>query len=328
MDSPESLWVQYLALQEYPDAMRLFSHWTVGPGQISAGYERRRRLDCLVVERPGTFVMSNFHEDSHYRGHKDNCRLNEAVNFDPVGTRRNSDSELSSEEEEEVEEGGNRGVFRLTEKTAEGNSILRDYAEIMNEAVRKARLADQAYPRLEFKVRLDYECDFLHGKTFETSEGKKVRLKKWLKKKFPDSHVGFKMNPLTEKELLRRLLTSPSLGGFVVIKGGREKREDTTSSLMGFCLTKHQTKDVSELGKFALRLACQAGDLDPDKPSDRRKARQRLERACRTRRLTMCNKSFGDETHSTLSLQQLRFLVRERGLRDFSLVHYLHYDYR
>ena len=49
LESPESLFCQYLALEVYPDAAYVMSGYHAGQGQVAFGADYRRRADCLVA---------------------------------------------------------------------------------------------------------------------------------------------------------------------------------------------------------------------------------------------------------------------------------------
>ena len=51
MDNKESLFVQYLNLHAFPDALYVCSAFTSGLGQLTFGSDARRKADCLVATR-------------------------------------------------------------------------------------------------------------------------------------------------------------------------------------------------------------------------------------------------------------------------------------
>jgi hypothetical protein len=113
-------------------------------------------------------------------------------------------------------------------------------------------------------------------------------------------------------------------GGFVVIHGGREKKDDLASKSMGFCMQKSSVR-ATELGEGAHKLAQEV--VERELPPERIAAaggleaagKEYLEKKCKDARYTMTRKHF--EETICLPLSQFRWLVKERHLTDFSLLH-------
>lgn len=150
-------------------------------------------------------------------------------------------------------------------------------------------------------------------------------------------------------KLLEHLLDEGSgAGGFVTIRfavrpatvdrisrpsflsrGGHEAADDQASKTLGFCLQRGSAKPA-ELGPGAMKLSREraAGRLnkchhETDHAFERRvleAAMMDLDSKCDAE-LTLTRRSYDGE--HCIPLDQFRFLVRERGFRDYVLVHYL-----
>ncbi len=231
----------------------------------------------------------------------------------------------TDDEDDEMEEALASGEFALGDSTQRMNDLQRSYVDYLNEAVTEARRDDPSYPPLIFEVRFEYACDYFHGNAFQARQSGKSYLDggllRLLREEHPqDSLVGgvVARSPLgrgkiEEKELLRRLLTDDELCGFVTVRGGAEERRDIASLMQAFCLGKFGSEEDPEgdLGPLASRME---GD--------------RLKKRCRGKCLTMTRLGYDPRQLTTMSVQNLRFLVQERGFNSFTLVHYIHYEQR
>jgi hypothetical protein len=187
---------------------------------------------------------------------------------------------------------------------------------MLNRCAGEAREKRPDFPDLRFSCRFDYACSYFHSGV-RTAEGRSYKsLASLLRTEHPrDAIVDSPFRRMTELKLVEKLLTDDAWAGLVTIRGGRETRIDAASAVQGFCLGKHRTEDVRELGDFAVRVNGRAEG-----------AEDRLRDQCKKRNLTMAKRSF--DGLNTLSTQHLRFLVQHRGLRGFRLVHYTHLSLR
>ena len=231
----------------------------------------------------------------------------------------------TDDEDDEREETMTRGEFSPGTSTRRINQLQSGYVDFLNEAVAAARRADPSYPPLRFEAHFEYACDYFHGNAFRARRSEKSYcaggLLRLLREEHPrDSVVGGAVGrgplgggKIGERELLRRLLTDDELGGFVTVRGGAEGRRDIASLMQAFCLGKFGSEDDPE------------GDLGP---LARRLEGDRLEKRCRGKRLTMTRLGYAPQQLTTMSVQNLRFLVQERRFTNFTLVHYIHYEQR
>ena len=268
------------------------------------------------------------------------------------------EGEYGSEEEEEEEEDflpfppdhpqpeRARGEFLEKEESGRGDEVARDYAaelnlclaEMRREAEEKERGNEEEKeeeeegkgesrrgrlmvvpPNLHFSYQAHYACEY----GLCTRAGLRLRSQR-LAANHPGQSIAEEHPPPGEKgigevELLRRILLDPSYQGLVLIRKGREKRRDYLSQAMGFCLS-HHVPNPYELGSQALKAALWECEGNPAE------AVAWLERHCSQRHLTTAKKSFdGYSLHSTF---MLRWLVQNRLLSDFELVHYVSLERR
>ena len=335
----ESLWSQYVASgrAEGRVPFRVMGNFFAGPGQLSTCNSVGRRADLTVVERPGKIVFRQFHGlRAHGLGHRASCRrYNPAVDdVDPDERIEAAGGELSDSDdddewsdedeawsedefEEEFEVGGSRTYDPVRAgKTAEGDELLIRYCRALNDACRKA-----GFP-VEFDHRVEYECDYFHDNEIEPG---RTDLRKLLEEELGDDClVGFRESSFTESELLRRILFDDDFGGFCTIRGGYEAREDTAALMHAFLHTHQRPRGVDELGEYAVEVRRQELGLVTSA-----EARQKLEKELARRpALTMVRRSYGPDTLTTMSMENLRFLVRERHLTGFRLVHAARYNLR
>lgn len=146
---------------------------------------------------------------------------------------------------------------------------------------------------------------------------------------------------VTETELVDLLLEEPdnadhAIGGFIVLSGGRETVDDLASETTGFCF---QRSGVSpeELGEGARQLseeiavreglveAAGEGEDEDETLAERvKKAGEKyLRDRCKGSSYTLMRKHYRDPI--CLPVNLFRFMVRHRGLTDYSVLHYAHY---
>ena len=315
--SEESLWSQYLALEVYPEATRIFTHFHAGPGQLVAGDAPGRRADATVVLEGGKrIVFCQYHGEGHYDGHADGCPLQRRLPGCTGGHGGDGPRRWGQRDEE--------GEFRATAKTEEGDALLRAYAEAMTAA------ADTG---ARFEVRIDLACDLFHRRRRRGGKGEEAKkresLSERLRRLYPSGSLtgdpfGRKGGgkTITESALLKELLTNDQYQGFVTLVGGRENRDDIASLTSGFCLVKNTPK-ASDLGLFTKISAGIEAGCQTEEASERV-----LEERCEERRLTTTKRSFEAGTGHTMTVQTLRFLFQHRKLRQFRLLHAMLFELR
>ncbi|CAM6055381.1 unnamed protein product [Sphagnum tenellum] len=318
MDSGESLFVQYMALETFADANYVCSAFHSGCGQLSYGSNYRRKAD-LMISRVKTdrdsglsvFHLSfwNYHEQAFHGdgGHLKSCRR-----YDPTSPPP-----------------------RLF-----GGGRPRDDEDVLKEAY--ARSMTEVDPeRLLVTYRAVHECEFFHGKTSpdphkfnpsldttDCSQYKDVR--EMLSKKHPrDSVLGFRSREFTQDQLVKKIMDggynhegSNEYGGFVTIVGGVEKPKPGDKVLDGAFGFFHQRGkvNVQDLGPFTRFQAVKmhGGDV---------KAAAKFLKRQTSEDQTFSRSAFLSDSE-TLSLDYFRFLVRERGLCQFSIRHALIYRHK
>ncbi len=337
----ESLWSQYVASGRAGDGrapFRVMGNFFAGPGQISTCNSVGRRADLTVVERPGRIVFWQFHGlRAHGLTHRPTCRLYDPARDDvdpedvcspPVDDdddESESDGDDESDEawsedelEEELETAASSATFErhLALRTARNDELLIRYCRSLTDACRKAGID------VEFEHRIEYECDYFHRNEIEPGH---TDLRRLLEEELGDeSLVGFREQEFTESELLSRVLFDEDFGGFCTIRGGFESREDTAAMMHAFLHTHQKSRGVDELGQYAIEVRRQELGL-----VTATEARKKLERELARRpALTLVRRSYGPDTLTTMSVENLRFLVRERRLTRFRLVHVARYHLR
>jgi len=291
LESDESVAIQYLQTVTYKDALRCHSQFGAGPGQAVFGRSGRKRVDGLFLQAPGVWRIVQVHEAGHLsqRGHETWCRF-----FRGVGHVYNSDTRISDEE--------NLGY---------------------------ARHLSSALPEISIEYETISECVFKHGNPLKCGRGTDARmvLKKWHKDDCvfkPDWLVGRDLIPA--KELVERLESPQSeqetAASFVVIRAGaRETADDIVSKITGFCLQR-STPTPDELGEAALDVV--RASLEEAGASGCPRAY--LQSRCENGPFTMLRKSFHRDI--CLSVSNLRWLQKYRGLENVEIVHYIHYECR
>ena len=358
MDNLESLFVQYLNLHVFPNALYVCSAWTAGLGQITFGSDARRKADCLVaaeeerisrgrvIETRRVLRYFNFHGTKfHGSGfHLPGCPQSssrEKLNT-PVADK------VPCFDQEKKKESVNPGLWLEEEvKIRDDQDELKHlYAEALTR-VNPSSLA----------VRYDvaHECDFFHGKPLPDSArlravsvedsqlgwrtrekgfdsaglGEKYSsVKELLKKKYPtDSVLGVEKKEYTQDSLVEHILQSGynsipgnGFGGFVTITGGKETRTDDGTILRQFGMC-HQrcSRRAEEVGAFSrFQASRQQGSIE--------KGERWIDRLI-TAKSTMSRNSF-HEKGETISLDYFHFLLNERGLTGYKIRHFISYQHR
>lgn len=198
MGREESVFVQYHSLELFPDAFRVYSEYTAGPGQLVCGRSDRHCVDLCLVPRPGDVRMINYHSDYyHYAGHSKNC-----ASFNSV-----PDRDL---------------VFN--DETAESDSFAKGYVAALNDRLAALVVSPPNEKEGEFEwmrgrcPRFSYEvftsCDLFHGRTY-LHDGRRRELKEHLRVKHGEKALlGFPApGKMKAAELRRRILEDEEFGG-------------------------------------------------------------------------------------------------------------------
>ncbi len=216
------------------------------------------------------------------------------------------------------------GQFLATEGTKRGDEDVREYLDCLNGAVASAREGDPTFPPLVFEYRAEFACHYFHGNVFRGRRTGNLygSLQRLLVGEHPEDSLVTggallgRAGGVGEPALLRRLLQDDSLSGFVTVRGGWEEKRDLSSLMQGYCLGKFgSSRDpAQDLGGFAELQASAAG--------------ANLAKMCEKKRLTMTRLGYGPKQLTTMSLQNLRFLVQQRSFRGFEVIHFIGYELR
>ena len=211
----------------------------------------------------------------------------------------------------------------MDEDSKENDALNRTYAEHLNAAVARERSKCPSFPDVWFGYAAELECDVdLH-----TS-----RPMKDLRRRFKHEAVGIeshvsRANTTTEANLVEQILTNPDYSGFVAFEGGEESVVDAASLQLGFCMQRYRPQEgsfLADLGPGAL----EAAQDDRAESLSKEDAEAILKRAFGKASVTTSRLSFPKKKVSVVSVGLFRWLVKERGLRNFVLRHYCHYSYR
>jgi hypothetical protein len=181
-------------------------------------------------------------------------------------------------------------------------------------------------------MTIDYEtlneCDFEHGATAWSNPEKYLAGNDFI---FTPMWMRGRNQRISQSDLLSKIMDGTA-GGFVVLSGGRESVSDEASTVSGFCLQR-SCVTPDELGPVAQEMASNSAQCKQKKNEteeawqSRRIAAGRRLLAMRTRAgHTLLRKSF----HGLIALptQQFLWMVKERGLKDYELVHFIGYELR
>ena len=160
-----------------------------------------------------------------------------------------------------------------------------------------------------------------HSRSTREPEAKMHKtLRDFLKHEHPDDSVlGFPFREISSKYLLKQIL-SGELTGFVGFEGGREKTpKDKVGSLFSFICQRSRVKE-SEIGELTkLQLRSQYGKQAP-----------LMLKKYLSQYFTL-TKSYADYQSAGLLVMNTRlfsWLVRERGMHDFRIRHFLAYRFK
>lgn len=323
----ESLAVQYFALEKYPDSVRTYTYQHSGCGQIQLGPTAKRHVDqVLVFDTPDgvEWLCINIHEfGSHCvgpLGHKAECKRYKGV--DPTF---NEDTKMLDRFNtaycEHITRSGfvrmkysvmtecdlwhgnalkvaSKGELQIDQLSCQASSVLLDSTKTDKEFVRMTSPENKE----EFKTmmfRLQPE-DFVARQNFMT---------------------GIK----TESDMLNHI-TRSEIDGFVTICGGVELADDLASQSMAYCISR-SLPQPDELGEgFYILCRQMAREKFPwlEGEALEERTREIMEKRCSSR-ITMTRKNFPHPV--TISMSYLRWLIKERKLSHFSILHVYAYRY-
>ena len=187
----------------------------------------------------------------------------------------------------------------------------------------------KAMPEMNIEYEVVSECRFKCQNVLPCGRGVDARtvLKKWHKEDCvfkPDWLMG--RDIISAEELAQRLESDDSeeelAASFVVIRAGaRETADDIVSKITGFCLQR-STPKPEELGPVALdtvkaSLAEAGSNACPQ---------EYLKKRCENGPFTMVRKSFHRDI--CISVSNLRWLQKYRGLANVEILHYIHFECR
>ena len=279
----EAIFVQYLGLVCFPECIYIHSAVHAGPGQISFGDYRLDLIDATVVKAPGRISYINFHERNvHYKGHFKSPRQ-------PLGCSGTFPCRQAGEEND----------FYVFSSTSSKDEIKADYCAAINETASKMDYD------LEFEYLPVFECQIFH----DNNNNNKQQLSAYLQTTFPKQFLPSQPKHVTYKDMLHKLITEKSVGGFAVITGGRDGGPGR--ELFGYCVTK-QFPDPSEIGEYSADLIKSMGVKN-------------LDAFCKKTPLTVPRSNFLDTSYEVVAISYLRWLIENRKLHDFKIVHVLAY---
>ena len=309
-DSKECEVVQYLSLVKYSKALRVFSQFHSGPGQLVFGKTLKRYKDLCVLTGEGKITFIQFHERSHLvsdSSHSSHCRYNNANN----NKRLEYNYETAIADEENIR-----------------------YAKYLTEQI----------PELTIRYEIYNECDFFHGnsycfkdKTVQYSSPKKYLLGEGYEKDCVFKPEWLNQSCMTQNFLIEKIMkTTECDNGFVVLeKGAKEEAEDLIAQQFAFCLQRH-SPSIEDLGPQAYQLAQEIVEdkvlLREKENKDSPEYKERLDTAVidylKNRlksNFTLTRKSY--KSDSALPVIFFKWLVDNRGiLNSTKIIHYIHYE--
>ena len=290
LECEESLVGQHMANVESKDCLLFFSRFHSGGSQQSLG-RKRDRVDFCVVQAPGVLDFVNYHEAEHYTSGK-NAHCSSCDDATPEG-----------------------GTLILDEYTKEMDLFKFGLAA----ALTASKLIHVVYSTRN-------ACDYFHGSVL----GERNKILDFSGEDYilpPD----WMREPISQKDLVEKLLNGEG-GGFVVLDGGVESVKDEAAKVTGFCLQRSSVTPA-ELGPEALSIVASRVNIkrrkkDTDEEYQKRREKSALTELTRRGKgpYTLLRKSFVEAT--AIPVQQFRWLVQKRGLKDYTVLHYIHYSER
>lgn len=295
-DGEESTFVQYMCEHLFPDALAVASGFHAGPGQVSLGKPKWRTDLCMLLNtdntgRKRTLFFSNYHGYFHL---DQNCRKD--------------GHEKSCRKFNEVE-------LKYNKATVEEDELMYAYAEEMS----------SVHPlSLKFEYQSYSPCFLFHGNplpgcNFSSLQQQQQACKdprKFLATTHSEKYMRGRRykNGVSERGLVEDILNG-NLQGFITIQGGKETSLDPSRLSFAFCQSRG-TQDIKELGSEAERLAKERhGELGLANLQKRLKED-----------VTFTRQHY--EGSNTVSTDYFKFLVNQRGLKEYKILHFLHYEVR
>ena len=304
----EARFVEYFNHFVWPSASAIISDWTSGPGQVcfaSTGPNKKTDL-CVVVpaQRHGgrhRIAYYNYHSTYyHFREkHRPSCRLYK-------GPNDLWDNAARVSEEREAED--------LAAKKRYAAAMTTDEVLVTYDVVDACQLF---HGKFERPSRWNPDADD------EAVEGFRS-ITELIRVKFPDDSLeGLSLGTFSQEKLIRNILDDDGkkYGGFVTVFGGEESEtKSPAADAVGFC---HGKVKINEdmIGPFTLRqMALEANRVGVE---PKKFIRQKL----RDKTPTTVTRDYHGRTE-TISVAFLRFLIEKRGFKNFSILHYIHYNER
>ena len=306
LNSSESQVIQYLTLVHYAKALRVFSNFHAGVGQVCFGKSHKKRVDLFIVDKtPGDIKIIQYHDSASHVGDKNKHDVNCQYNKQGTNIEYNKITTISDDQNA-------RYAAYITANVAEINITYKIYNE----------------------------CEFFHNDIVINGISY-PSLKLYLEKFYPEDSV-FKPEWLecsffTTETLLNQILyTDKCDAGFVVIKkGAKECANDEIEKLFAFCLQKCSPLP-QELGEEAKVLAKQivVRQIIQRNNETNQSFNARIDIAVdkylkdRVKtQFTLTRKSFIHD--QCLPVPYFKWLVQNRNiLPSVDILHYIHYEGR
>ena len=297
----EALFCQFMNYGSFPEALNVASAFNAGPGQLPFG--RGKWPADLTLSLPGQERSLPLSLDTRKES-RDWSKRTVAV-FNYHGFYHNDNRGHQSWCQQHT--GDEDGDLRFNDETNEEDSLLRDYAQAMS----------SVHEGLDFTYTVLTPCSFFHGNPLPGVQGENSHcsLRKYLEKEHGDKCVFTRRyeNGVGESKLVSDIVAE-KVEGFITIEGGEESCKDTASWSFAFCHTR-DNQSVSELGSQALSIFAERFGGDKDKGE--KMLRKRLSAS----QATLTRKHFSGL--NTISSAFFRFLVKERRLTNFKVVHFM-----
>ena len=337
LDSEESLFAQYMTLEVFPKAVFAFSGFHASSGQQTFGPAPQHKADlALVLREPNPSYSTEERElvgAADYEAKPERTRLayfnyhgryrHFAGKHDPCCPRVSEDCAADCHSGEALE--ADRVKVGLAEALSAVDPNLRVTYETVTSCQLFCRGSD--FPRAGF-----WNPDAADGDVREDARFGSVR--ELLRLRHPgDSLLGLRIRQVSQAQLVNLIMRegsnfdgSTSLGGFVTLVSGEESSQlPARERLFGFCFQRSKVSE-SELGPWSRRavemLAAQKTGRPAGDPSNDAEA-ARVTKRLLAEPITLSRRSFAGRSTETLTLDLFRWLVRERGLRDVEIRHFV-----
>lgn len=308
-DGQEFLWSQYktislqktLAETETRDNKKSIitlaaSSFHVGPGQSVMGvYYGGSDLLLIVIDKGMTHLkFQNFHGRQR---HNNNCHwesCHHKANQPAYQNQKNVD--------------GSNKPIQNNRLATDDQDYHRDlFCKYMSETHWRSDIIDTSTPRLYWEYTTDRDCDIF-------CNNPPRHIENYLKLYKDDTLLPIRLDKLKVSEIFKLMDTEADLSGFVTLSGGKETNVGDVEDDYGFCMQKlvyHSDK----VGPYTrAQLISMAGN-DPKKLARMLKIYLDPKKA-----MTTTSKSFASKG-VTISLEYFKWLVSQRGLVDYKVVH-------